>query len=58
MLESETQTFTQHVHPDRFSTAVFPQALGKFISMFVIEVSTNLGDHCLLLHEINPDLFT
>lgn len=59
--ESELQMFTQHIYPYPFSIAVFPQALGKFINMFVIEVSTYLKHHWLLLHEINPktsDLFT
>jgi len=59
--ECEIQMFTQHIYPYPFSTAVFPQALGNFINVFVIEVSTHLKHHCLLLHETNPktaDLFT
>lgn len=38
--EAEIQMFTQHFYPYPFSIAVFPQALRKFINMFVIKVST------------------
>lgn len=59
--ESEIQMVNQHIYPYPLSIAVFTQALGKFINMFVIEVSTHLKHRCLLLHETNPkpaDLFT
>lgn len=38
--EFEIKKFAQHIHPYPCSIAVFPQALWKFINVFVIEVST------------------
>lgn len=54
-------TFAPHVSPYPFPSAVVPRVLGKFINMFVTEVSTYLKPRCLLRHEVNPetaDLFT